>query len=299
MQTVKVPGARLYTEIAGEGPPLLLVSGGGGDAGMYEDAVPPLAERFTVITFDRRGNSRSPLVEPDASLTVSRQAADVVAILDHYGIDRAFVFGNSAGAIITVELLIRHADRLRGAVVHEPPLVGVLPDGRDSPEQRAFDELAGIAEREGPMQGFAAFSVMTLPKAPRLFTNPTGRAVTAGALRVAMGGAALARRVTGRRPSGMFRLMGNVDILLTRELPVFMSYQPDLKALETVTIPWCLATGHDSVGRPYYRPAHVLSERFGVPCQEFPGGHTPYQTHPREFADLLTTILDGFDHPKT
>src|SRR4051794_22504232 len=99
---VTVPGARLYTERAGNGPPLLLISGGGGDAGMYEDVVPLLAERYTVLTYDRRGNSRSRFTEPDAAVDVAAQAGDAVAILDHYGVDGAYVFGSSGGAIFAL-----------------------------------------------------------------------------------------------------------------------------------------------------------------------------------------------------
>ena len=80
---VTVPGARLYTERAGDGPPLLLISGGGGDAGMYEEVVPLLAHRYTVLTYDRRGNSRSRFTDPDAAIGVAAQAGDAIAVLDH------------------------------------------------------------------------------------------------------------------------------------------------------------------------------------------------------------------------
>ena len=41
-------------------------------------------------------------------------------------------------------------------------------------------------------------------------------------------------------------------------------------------------------------PAHVLSERLGIPCQEFPGGHLPFMQHPEKFTETLTKILEGF-----
>lgn len=176
---VAVPGARLYTERAGDGPPLLCISGGG-DAGMYEEVVPLLAQRYTVFTYDRRGNSRSRFTDPAAAIDVAAQAGDIVAILDHYGVNRAYVFGGSGGAII------------------------------------ALDILAHLA------------------------------------------------------------------------------YQPDLPALRDVAVPWRLATGRDSVGKPYYRPAHVLAEKLGVPCEEFPGGHTVYIDQPSQFTEALEQILARF-----
>ncbi|GLY65998.1 alpha/beta fold hydrolase [Amycolatopsis taiwanensis] len=291
---VRTSGARLHTEKTGQGPALVLIPGGGGDAEMYGDIVPPLAKRFTVITLDRRGNSRSPLDDESNSIEVADQAADVLTVLDHYGIDRAFVFGNSGSAIITLELLAEHAGRLLGAVVHEPPLVQILPG---SAEQRELDELRRIGDAEGPLQAFVAFAAMTMPTPPRPLQTRPGRVVLAAMTRVMLAAGWMSGRVTGREPSGMQRLLGNAGILIRRELPAFCyDYEPSLAKLRSVRVPWRLATGQDSVGRPYYRPAHVLSEKLDVPCVEFPGGHTAYQQHPEAFADRLTEILDQL-HP--
>ncbi|MFB9507736.1 alpha/beta fold hydrolase [Streptomyces aurantiacus] len=290
--TVLVSRARLHTERLGQGPALVLISGGGGDAGMYEDVVPLLAERFTVITFDRRGNSRSPLADPAAPVAVARQADDVIAILDHYGIERAYVFGNSGGAIITLELLAHHAGRLLGAVVHEPPLIQVLPC--DSPERKALEDIERLGREKGPLRASAAFGAMTLSRPPRMFVSPRGQAVIAAASRVLLAAGGPVRRATGREPDTMTRMLGNSALLIERELPDFcFAYQPDLEALRHVDVPWCLATGRDSQGRPYHRPAHVLSGLLGVACEEFPGGHTVYQRLPAEFTQRLTTILDA------
>ena len=90
---------------------MLLISGGGGDAGMYENVVPRLAQRYTVLTYDRRGNSRSGFTEPDAAIGVAVQARDAIAILDHYGVNKGYVFGGSGGAIIGLDVLAHHTDR--------------------------------------------------------------------------------------------------------------------------------------------------------------------------------------------
>jgi hypothetical protein len=52
----------------------------------------------------------------------------------------------------------------------------------------------------------------------------------------------------------MHRLIGNADITFTRELPLCFDHQPDLEALRSAPVPWRLATGRDSAGRPYCRP---------------------------------------------
>lgn len=290
---VTVLGARLYTERAGDGPPLLLISGGGGDAGMYEEVVPLLAKHYTVFTYDRRGNSRSQFTDPDAAIDVAAQAGDAVAILDHYGVSRAYVFGSSGGAVIALDVLAHHADRLLGLVAHEPPLVSILPS--DGPERRALAEIARLAREKSPLRAYAAFGAMVMEGPPWLFRSSIGQALVAGASRVALPVGAVVRRVTGVEPSSMTRQLGNADLLLRRELPLIgLEYQADLPALREVAVPWRLATGRDSVGRPYYAPAHVLAEQLGVPCDEFPGGHTVYIEKPREFTELLEKILEEF-----
>ncbi|QFZ19198.1 alpha/beta fold hydrolase [Saccharothrix syringae] len=286
---VRVAGATLHVETTGTGPALVLIPGGGGDAGLYAEVVPLLAGRFTVITFDRRGNSRSPLDGGSTPVGVPEQAADVVAVLDHHRVDRAHVFGSSGGAIIALELLAGHRDRLLGAVVHEPPLVQLLPG---SPEQRELDRLRRIADTEGPLRGFVAFATMTMPTPPRLFRHRAGRALVAAALWLVRATGTAWRRVTGRAPGGMARLVGNTGVLMRRELPAFChDYRPDLDALRSAHPPWWLATGRDSAGRPYHRPAHVLGGRLGVPVVEFPGGHTAYQRHAEDFARCLIELL--------
>ncbi|WP_214317625.1 alpha/beta fold hydrolase [Nonomuraea sediminis] len=292
--TVVVPGARLHVEGAGDGPGLLLVSGGGGDAAAYADVVPLLAKTFTVVTYDRRGNSRSPFTDPDAPIDPATQADDAAAVLDHYGLERAYVFGNSGGAIMALEMVARHPGRLLGAVVHEPPLVQLLP--ADSAERREIEHIGRLARDGHLMRAYAAFGAMTLPDPPRMFLSPTGQAVIAAGTHLMLAAGGLARKVTRREPDVMTRQLRNAELTMTRELPVFcFDYQPDLAALAASTAPWCLATGRDSVGKPYYAPAHLLSKRLGVPCQEFPGGHVPYMQHPEEFTATLTTILEGFE----
>jgi len=287
---IAVPGAELYTEKAGDGPALLLISGGGGDAGMYERIVPLLARTYTVLSYDRRGNSRSRLAEPATDIGPAQQAADAVAVLDHYGIDRAYVFGSSGGGIITMELVTHHGRRLLGAVAHEPPLIQVL--AADSPERREFERLHQLADQRSPLRAYAAFGAMILDDPPWVFRSPAGQTAVAGGSRALLAIGGLARRVTGREPDAMTRQLGNADLLMLREMPTFLfEYQPDLAALAASPVPWRLATGRDSVGRPYHRPAHVLAQRLGVPVVEFPGGHTLYVERPEEFVATLLPIL--------
>ncbi len=57
---IEVNGARVFHEVQGSGPALLFITGGTGDAGEWSHVAPVLAQEFTVVTYDRRGFSRSP-----------------------------------------------------------------------------------------------------------------------------------------------------------------------------------------------------------------------------------------------
>ena len=114
-----VPGTTLHYEVSGEGPVLLLISGGGTDAAAYDGVVPQLAARYTVVTYKPRGNP------PGGNPVDERVAAeDALALLDAVaGDDPAYVFGSSSGAITGLELLVRHPERIRLLIAHEPPAV--------------------------------------------------------------------------------------------------------------------------------------------------------------------------------
>ncbi|HEV8599394.1 MAG TPA: hypothetical protein VGQ69_08555, partial [Gemmatimonadales bacterium] len=63
MPSTRANGTDLYYELRGSGSPLLLISGATGDAGHFERVASLLAGEFAVVTYDRRGNSRSPRPE--------------------------------------------------------------------------------------------------------------------------------------------------------------------------------------------------------------------------------------------
>lgn len=274
----------------GHGPALVLISGGGGDAGAYADVAGLLAADFQVISYDRRGNSRSGTVGAGDPVHPAAQAEDLLAVLDSRRLSSAMVFGSSGGALIALELIARHPDRISAAIVHEPPAVGVLEPG--SPERTELTRIHRLGVEKGPMRAFAAFGAMTMTDPPWLLRSPVGQSVLARASRAALVADGLIRRLTGRQPSTLTRMLQNVELLIMRELPeLCLHSSPEIEALRASTVRWVLGVGADSAGRPYDRPARRLAELTGVACVGFPGGHTAYQDDPRAFVDRLTGLL--------
>ena len=75
---------KLYHEVRGSGPPLL-ITGGTGDAGEWANLAPTLAEECTVVTYDRRGISRSPRPDRWTATSMAEAADDAAALLRRPG----------------------------------------------------------------------------------------------------------------------------------------------------------------------------------------------------------------------
>jgi pimeloyl-ACP methyl ester carboxylesterase len=120
-RTLRLPGATLYYEVRGSGPVLLLISGGPVDAGVFTDLAGRLSDRYTVVSYDQRGHSRSPLDGEPEDIPVSLHADDAAALLREVGDGAAYVYGSSGGGTIGLELVARHPELVRTLLAHEAP----------------------------------------------------------------------------------------------------------------------------------------------------------------------------------
>lgn len=134
LEFAHVNGVRVAYELTGSAEvPLVLVHGSWGSHHNWDPVVPALAAQFRVVTYDRRGHSDSE--RPPGQGSFREDVADLAALIEHLGLAPAWVAGNSAGAVITLQLAAARPDVLRGIIVHEPPLWSLLADG--SPEATA------------------------------------------------------------------------------------------------------------------------------------------------------------------
>jgi 3-oxoadipate enol-lactonase len=113
---------RIAYDVRGHGRPLVLVQGVGIGRWGWEPVVDRLARRFQVITIDNRGIGASD--SPPGPFTTRSMAQDVLAVLDHAGIQHASVLGTSLGGMIAQELALAHPERVDRLV-----LVATLPGG--------------------------------------------------------------------------------------------------------------------------------------------------------------------------
>jgi pimeloyl-ACP methyl ester carboxylesterase len=129
--TLKVPGATLYYEVCGTDPVLLLIPGGPADAGGFAPIRNVLSDRYTVLTYDPRGLSRSPLDGGPEDTPVQTFADDAHQLLAALATEAAFVLGDSSGGLVGLELVSQHPEQVGVLVAHEPPLSRLLDDAEE------------------------------------------------------------------------------------------------------------------------------------------------------------------------
>lgn len=98
-------------------PVLVMLHSAMGSAQRYYSMVPGLARHFRVVRLDTRGHGKSQIPAATLPLDKARLAQDVVEALDHLGLDRVHVLGNSAGGYAAQQLAIHFPARVKSLVL--------------------------------------------------------------------------------------------------------------------------------------------------------------------------------------
>ncbi|MGW7367287.1 alpha/beta fold hydrolase [Streptomyces sp. NPDC054841] len=261
-----VPGGRLYYEVRGTGP-LLLVLGAPMDATHFVPLADALAGDHTVVTHDPRGIARSVLDDPGQDSTPELRADDVAALLDALGAESADVFGSSGGAVTGLALVARHPARVRTLIAHEPPLLELLPDAAE--QRAATEDIIETYHRDGVGAAWMKF----MANAGFDVGGDDGDAPTP----------------PPGEPSEQD--LANSARFFDHELRGTAHYVPDISALASAPAHVVVGIGVDSGGLVTYRTSTALAERLGTPPVEFPGDHGGFLGRPKEFAEALREVL--------
>jgi len=114
MPRVRVNGARINFEAAGDGPALVFLHPNPFDHTIWRYQMGRFSLWFRVVAMDLRGYGRS---DRTTDCSIATMSDDVAALLDHLGFARSVVVGLSVGGIIAQEFAVRHPDRLTALVV--------------------------------------------------------------------------------------------------------------------------------------------------------------------------------------
>ncbi|WP_066303541.1 alpha/beta fold hydrolase [Arthrobacter luteolus] len=110
----RINGVDLYSEVAGEGPPILFLHGGFCSLESLQAQSDALAGERQVFAFERPGHGRS--ADIDGGYSYERGLADTVAYLDAEGLESVDVLGYSDGAILGLLLALHHPERVRSLI---------------------------------------------------------------------------------------------------------------------------------------------------------------------------------------
>jgi len=268
--TLTVPGAVLHYEVCGTGPLLLISQSGEGDADRTTDLVAHLTDSYTVVTYDRRGLSRSRLDAPERGATLAEHGDDVHRLLASLTDAPALMLGCSLGAVIGMHTAVRHPEQIRTLIAHEPVAPRLLPDHERAHHERELAALQDLYLR----QGLSA----ALPEIARtLGIDPA---------------ATDAEPDLTPQPINALRAT-NFDYFIRHDFTAVVRDTLDVAALKAVSTRIVPAAGRTTPRTVFdYRCATTLATLLGRELQELPGGHNGNTSHPRAYATRIREILN-------
>ncbi|MBY4892780.1 3-oxoadipate enol-lactonase [Rhodobacteraceae bacterium N5(2021)] len=115
MSRVDLGGRVLNTRVDGKGDQWIILSNSlGADLSMWDDQIASLTARYKVLRYDTRGHGGSDT--PGAMATFADLNGDVIALMDHFKIEKAAFMGLSMGGMTGMGLAVDHADRITRVV---------------------------------------------------------------------------------------------------------------------------------------------------------------------------------------
>jgi pimeloyl-ACP methyl ester carboxylesterase len=262
-----------------DGRPPLFMIGQPMDARGFATLASHFPDR-TVVTYDPRGLGRSSRKDGRVDNTPMVQANDVHAVIEALGGGPVEMFASSGGAVTALALVAAYPNDVTTLVVHEPPLIPVLPDAEAA--ERARGGVRDAYEAKGSNAGMAAFIAMTSWRGEfgdDYFAQLAPEPATFG----------MPSEDDGSRD----------DPLLSDRSWAVSSYRPDFDALAAAPTRIVIAVGEESLGVFTGRTSAATTELLGQQATVFPshhggflGGEFGYPGQPEAFARKLRDVLN-------
>jgi pimeloyl-ACP methyl ester carboxylesterase len=226
-----------------------------------------LADDFTVVTYDRRGNGASPRPEGWTETSTEEQADDAAALLEALGLAPAALFGTSTGAVFVLGLLVRHPEAVRGAILHEPGLFALFDDP-DGTRTVVRELVARGMQAGGPVGALEEFW--------RFVAGDVGWESLEPGLRAQMEASA--------------------ETYFGLERGRFDAYVPPDEVLSAIPVPVAVMAG-ESTNPVFGQASRRLAQRLGVEVTPVAGGHAAYHDHAPELAEAMRPFLREVSRP--
>jgi len=249
-------------EIAGTGPPLVLLHPFPAHHELWQPAAQALSSRYRLILPDLRGHGESGVGQGPA--TMEKHAADLACILDHAEVGRAAFAGVSIGGYVLFEFWRQYRDRVAALVLMDTRAQADSPDGRAGRLQTAADVLE---------RGSEPFVESMIPKLLGETTRRTRPDLVEGAKR-------------------MMLKMSPEDISLVQR---GMAERPDsVPTLKTINVPTLVMVGDEDLLSPLADADLMRQNITASQLKVIPrGGHYAVWEQPGEVGKALRQFLDA------
>ncbi len=248
---------------------LVMVPGGAGQASQADPMREILEPRFTVVSYDRRGISRSPLAPGAPSPTIQTHADDLHSVIKTLGGDGVCLFATSIGCLIALDLLTRYPQDVAKLIVHEPPDTHLLSGAAREEADAGLVRLAQTFQTEGV--GAALRQLAAL-----LGLNPAERETDAPELEVTP------------------QFIQDLSFYFEHDLGAGRAYRLDTEALRAHRDRVIVGAGEKSRTLWTHRCAQALAQELDLPLTLWPGGHNGPTAYPKASAK---TVIDGLSQP--
>lgn len=265
MEKIVSDDAEIFYDIAGTGPPVVLLHPFPANHQFWLPIAQALATGYRLIMPDLRGHGESALGSGPA--TMEKHVLDLIRVIDQADVRRAPWVGVSIGGYVVFELWRRFRERVTGLVLANTKASPDTAEARTTRLQSAND----VVER-----GTEPFFESMLPKMLGETTRCTRPDLVEGALR-------------------MMRKMSPEDVAGVQR---GMAERPDsIPTLKTITVPTMVITGEEDIltGVPEAElmVRHIAGSRMRIVAKA--GHYSPWE-RPEEVGSLLRQFLDGFGH---
>ncbi|GAA3606658.1 alpha/beta fold hydrolase [Microlunatus ginsengisoli] len=277
---LEVNGGRIYYEVRGAGP-LLLVVGQPMTSGPFGPVADLLAADHTVVTYDPHGVGRSTVDDPALDVTPEIEADDLAAVIEAVGDGPADVVGSSGGAVAALALALRRPDLLRTVVAHEPPVAELLPDAAYI--RTAVDGVEAAYRAGGSGAGWGAFISLVMHHGPVTEAGvapaawpPPGAEPDDAAPEPA--------EAAGPPPEPNPKQQADDELFFTKMLKPFTGWRPPIEQLRASGPRIVVAVGAASGPEIAGRATRALAEALGTSAVELPGDHAGFMADPQGWA---------------
>ena len=279
-------GGRLYYEVRGSGP-LLLVVGQPMTSAPFAALADDLAADHTVVTYDPHGVGESSVDDPSLPITPEIEADDLAAIVDELGLGPAAMMGTSGERSPDSPSPAGIPDKITTLIAHEPPVADLLPDaGPVRAAVDAIEDATGPPAPGSPGVRSPRSSCTRVRCRPTVCPRPPGRP------------RARRRRIADDQPSDAAppepsaKQQADDELFFLRMLKPFTRYAPDVDGLRGGSGPGPGRGGRrlpdPEVAR---RSAEALADRLGQSAVVFPSHHAGFMEDPAGFATAVREVL--------